>query len=183
LSPTADRYARVADGFTARVDRTPDAAWDAPSPCDGWVARDVVGHLTEWVPAFFFSRWPIDAPSIPSASDDPVGAWHALDATIRAGLTTPTVASAKAETPIGAQTFEDAVDMLVTGDVMIHTWDLARAVGLDERLDADQVHRMLDGIEAMDAAMRASGHYGPRVDVAADADEQTRLLAFTGRHP
>lgn len=33
----------------------------------------------------------------------------------------------------------------------------------------------------MDAALRASGHFGPRVHVAEDADEQTRLLAFIGR--
>jgi hypothetical protein len=29
--------------------------------------------------------------------------------------------------------------------------------------------------------MRASGHYGPRVGVAADADALTRVLAFNGR--
>ena len=29
--------------------------------------------------------------------------------------------------------------------------------------------------------MRDSGHYGPRVEVPADADAQTRLLAFMGR--
>ena len=75
--------------------------------------------------------------------------------------------------------------MTCTPDVLIHTWDLARAAGLDERLDPDEVHRMLAGIETMppevDEAMRGSGHYGPRVEVAADADEQTRLLAFMGR--
>ena len=35
----------------------------------------------------------------------------------------------------------------------------------------------------MDEVLRASGHYGPKVEVPADADEQTRLIAFTGRHP
>ena len=58
------------------------------------------------------------------------------------------------------------------------------ATGLDERLDADEVHRMVGEIdEADDEAMRTSGHYGPRVAVPADADEQTRLLAFMGRQP
>jgi hypothetical protein len=41
------------------------------------------------------------------------------------------------------------------------------------------------GVEALppdvDEAMRSSGHFGPRVGVADDADEQTRLLAFMGR--
>jgi hypothetical protein len=38
-------------------------------------------------------------------------------------------------------------------------------------------------MEPLDEMLRASGHYGPRVEVPADADEQTRLIAFTGRHP
>ncbi len=33
------------------------------------------------------------------------------------------------------------------------------------------------------ASVIASGHYGPKVEVPADADEQTRLIAFTGRQP
>jgi uncharacterized protein (TIGR03086 family) len=182
LTSAADRYVRVADGFTARVDAVPDDAWDAPTPCEGWTARDVVGHLTAWVPAFFFGRWDVGG-TIPSVAEDPAGAWHALDDALRGGLSSPTVASATADTPMGEQSFEGTVDMIVTGDVLVHTWDVARAVGLDEHLDADAVHRMLDGIDSQDAAMRASGHYGPRVEVAADADEQTRLLAFTGRRP
>jgi hypothetical protein len=29
--------------------------------------------------------------------------------------------------------------------------------------------------------MRASGHFGPRIEIAPDADALTRLLAFNGR--
>ena len=35
----------------------------------------------------------------------------------------------------------------------------------------------------LDQMLRDSGHYGPKVVVSADADEQTQLLAFLGRHP
>jgi hypothetical protein len=35
----------------------------------------------------------------------------------------------------------------------------------------------------IDAVLRASGHYGPRVAVPDDADWQTKLLAFIGRRP
>ncbi|MCU1380301.1 MAG: hypothetical protein JWN29_3284 [Acidimicrobiales bacterium] len=38
-------------------------------------------------------------------------------------------------------------------------------------------------MEPMDEVLRQSGHYGPRVEVPADADEQTRLIAFIGRQP
>jgi uncharacterized protein (TIGR03086 family) len=71
----------------------------------------------------------------------------------------------------------------VLGDVVVHTWDLARATGLDEALDADVVHDMLVGMEPLDDMLRASGQYGPKVEVGVDADEQARLIAFTGRRP
>jgi hypothetical protein len=54
---------------------------------------------------------------------------------------------------------------------------------LDEAIDAEEVSRMLAGLEPIDDLLRASGQYGPRVDVPATADEQTRLIAFTGRRP
>jgi hypothetical protein len=38
-------------------------------------------------------------------------------------------------------------------------------------------------MEPLDDVLRQSGQYGPRVAVADDADEQTKLLAFIGRHP
>ena len=78
---------------------------------------------------------------------------------------------------------DDAIATFVLGDVLVHTWDLARAGGLDETLDPDVVHDMLVAMEPLDEMLRASGQYGPRVEVAPDADEQTRLIAFTGRQP
>ena len=44
------RHREVAAGFTARVRDASD--WDATAPVPGWRARDVVGHLVEWFPAF-----------------------------------------------------------------------------------------------------------------------------------
>ena len=42
---------------------------------------------------------------------------------------------------------------------------------------------MLAGMEPIEDLLRSSGQYGPRVEVPADADVQTRLLAFIGREP
>ena len=42
---------------------------------------------------------------------------------------------------------------------------------------------MLAGMEPIEESMRSSGQYGPRVEVPADADAQTRMLAFIGRDP
>jgi uncharacterized protein (TIGR03086 family) len=93
------------------------------------------------------------------------------------------IAGHEFEMRMGRYTIEDAIATFCIGDILVHTWDLARAAGLDEALDADEVHRMVEAMEPIDDLLRQSGQYGPRVEVPGDADEQTRLIAFTGRQP
>ena len=163
MTEIAERYRKVASGFTARARQVPPDGWDAPAPCEGWVARDIVRHLVAWMPGYF----KLDLAGAPSVDDDPLGAWLALDGALQ-----------------GAADGLDAVTLeaFAIGDVLVHTWDLARAAGLDETLDADEVHRLLQSSAAMDEVMRGE-HFGPKVAVPDDADEQTQLIAFTGRHP
>lgn len=182
-SEIADRFARVAAGFTDRAARVPAEGWARPAPCEGWVARDVVGHLVEWMPALFLDSWGFDRPPIPAVDVEPVAAWVALRDALQRRLDDPDASSLEADIRPGRFRFDVAVDQFGTNDVLIHTWDLARATGLDERLPAWEVHRMLDGIEPLDEVLRRSGQYGPRVEVPDDADEQSRLLAFLGRRP
>lgn len=185
MTDAAARYDRIASAFTARVEGVPDGGWDAPTQCEGWAARDVVAHLCEWVPAFFAGQWGLAPPDGPPAGEDPVGAWHAFDRWARRALADPELAAreAGAGSPIGPQTFAAAFDQIATTDVLLHTWDLARATGQDEHLDPDEVATLLPGMAEAEEAMRASGHYGPATPVAEDADPQTRLLAFIGRRP
>jgi uncharacterized protein (TIGR03086 family) len=183
MSEISERYRKVAAQFTDRVQAVPAGAWDNPAPCEGWVARDVVRHLVEWLPAFFFGTWDLELPPGPTVDEDPVAAWRALDRTIQGALDDPVIAESVRDTRMGPWTFEQTVDTICTADVLIHTWDLARATGLDESLDADEVHRFVESMEPMDAMLRESGHYGPRVAVPDDADELTRLIAFVGRQP
>ena len=73
--------------------------------------------------------------------------------------------------------------MFFTGDVLVHTWDLARATGLDETIDPAMAAGMLAGMEPMDDMLRGSGQFGPRVDIDPTASVQDRLIAFVGRRP
>lgn len=181
MTTPADRYRRVAAAFTERVQAVPDDAWDRPAPCEGWVARDVVGHLDEWVRGLFGGTWDLAFEPSPGAAEDPVATWAALDASLQRAFDDPEAAAEVREAPMGAMSLAAALDMVVTSDVFLHTWDLARATGGDERLDPDEVHRLLVAMEPLDEVLRTSGHYGPRTPVPDDADEQTRLLAFIGR--
>lgn len=183
MSDIADRYRKVAAEFTARVHAVPDGAWERPAPCEGWVARDIICHLVEWMPGLYFASAGLPTPEVPSADDDPVAAWLALDRALQAALDDPDVAGHQFDSPMGPITVERIIDMTGTPDILVHTWDLARATGQDERLLADEVHSVYEASLPYDQALRDSGHYGPRVEVPDDADEQTKLLAFTGRQP
>ena len=184
MSELADRYRNVAGTFTARVEGVPDGGWERPAPCAGWDARDVVRHLVEWFPPFLATGAGIHLPTGPSVGDDPVAAWRTMSDAVQALLDDPTLAARPFAHPMaGEHRLEDAIDMFFLGDVLIHTWDLARATGQDETLDAVEVSAALQGMIPYDAALRSSGHYGPRVEVPDDADDQTKLIAFTGRDP
>jgi hypothetical protein len=54
-------------------------------------------------------------------------------------------------------------------------------VGGDEQLDADAVTQSYSGLKPLDAMIRQPGLFGPKVECAPDADEQTQFLSFVGR--
>ena len=179
----SERFRRVSTDFGDVVHRVPPDAWSNPAPCEGWLARDVVRHLVEWVPAVLGRSGIAPFGSLP-VEDDPVGAWEALADWLQAALDDPTVAATEFDAgPPGMMTVEHAIDMLVTGDVLVHTWDLATATGVPAHYDQAIAQEMLVGMQPMDEMLRASGHFGPKVTVADDADTMSKLVAFTGRHP
>lgn len=178
----AERHRQVAGLFTDRVRGT--RSWDAPAPVAGWTARDVVRHLTEWFPGFLASGAGIELRRGPSVDDDPVAAWQVHRDAVQEVLDDPGIEQRKFTNPhTGDLPLVTAIDRFYTADVFMHTWDLARATGQDDRLDADFCAELLEGMEPMDKILRLSGQYGPRVEVPAGADVQTRMLGFIGRDP
>jgi uncharacterized protein (TIGR03086 family) len=180
MTEISDRYRRVAEGFTARVDAVPAGAWERPSPCTGWNARDVVNHVVD-ASGRFLGRVDVELPADAAQPDDPAAAWAAARDAVQAALDDPSVAGREYESPMGPTTLERTIGMFGIGDVLVHTWDLARAAGLDERLDEVEVDRLFAVMEPNDEMMRQGTAFGPRVPVSDDADSQTQLLAFTGR--
>ena len=70
----------------------------------------------------------------------------------------------------------------LTTDVLVHTWDLARAIGQSPALDPELCRAAYDGVRAS-GLPRDSGMFGAEMPVAEDADESTRLIALYGRDP
>ncbi|MDH2428769.1 TIGR03086 family metal-binding protein [Sphaerisporangium sp. TRM90804] len=178
----AERHRQIAGLFTDRVLGAPD--WDAPAPVAGWTARDVVRHLTEWFPSFLASGAGIDLPRGPSVDENPVAAWRIHSDAVQALLDDPETAHRKlSNRHIGLVPLDTGIDRFYTADVFMHTWDLSRATGQDDRLDPDFCVHLLAEMEPLEQAIRSSGQYGPRVEVPDDAGPQTRMLGFIGRDP
>jgi uncharacterized protein (TIGR03086 family) len=176
----AERHRRIAATFTDRVRAT--SAWDAPTPVAEWCARDVVDHLVTWLPGFLAAGG-ITLSAGPRATDDPVAAWaHHADA-VQALLDADDADGQFTHPQVGSMPLAAAIDRFYTSDVFLHTWDLARATGQDDRLDPDECATLLAGMEPIEQLLRDSGQYGPRVPVPDDAPVQDRLVGFIGRDP
>jgi uncharacterized protein (TIGR03086 family) len=180
----ADEFRQIAGEFGDRVHGVADGDWDRRSPVPEWTARDVVGHLVEWFPPFLESGSGVVLPSVISVEVDPATAWDEHVAAVQAVLDDPEIAgSTFSHRFVPTMPLGQAVSQFYTADVFMHTWDLARATGQDERLDPERCRRMYEGMLGMDEILRASGQFGPKVPVDPDADPQTLLLAFIGRTP
>jgi uncharacterized protein (TIGR03086 family) len=182
MSETAARYRSVAAGFTRRVEGVPQTGWSDPAPCEGWVARDVVRHVVD-TSGFFLGMAGLDVTGFPSVDTDPVAAWHAARDAVLSALDDPEACARQFDGPMGRTTIEEMVGRFGIADLVVHTWDLARATGQDEELDTDEVRRAFALMEPNDEMMRKGDAFGARVEVPDDADDQTRLIAFTGRRP
>lgn len=176
----AEKYRAIAAGFSRRVRGVTD--WDAPTPVKEWTARDVVDHLVSWLPAVLASAVQLEPG--PSASDDPVGAWENLDRQVQAIFDDPASMEIIHSHPnTGENPLPVVIDQIFTGDVFFHTWDLARASGQDDRLDADMVRDAFEGMSAAEEFLRPTGQFGEQQPVPDDATEQEKLFAFLGRNP
>lgn len=182
MTEISDRFATVAGGLSDRVEHVAAAAWDGPSPCGEWSARDVLRHIVGNA-AHFLALAGAPLPDDVSVDVDPARAWALARAGLQAALEDPRTATSELDGPAGRSTLEQAIAQFGIGDVLVHTWDLARATGGDETLDPEEVRRLLASMLPRDETMRQSGNFGPRVEVPEGADEQTGLLAFTGRRP
>ncbi len=180
VTEISERYRRIADGFTARIDGVADDRWSLPSPCTEWVARDVAAHVIgthDRVLATLDGAEPNEV----DADGDLAAQWAVARSELQSALDDPARASKTVSGMFGEQPFSSLVGRLLCADTLIHTWDLARATGQDERLDPEGVSTALGFLLPIDEAIRRPGGFSAKIDPPADADEQTRLLNFCGR--
>jgi uncharacterized protein (TIGR03086 family) len=179
-------HRRAVEEFDARVRAVGDDQWGLATPCSDWNVRQLVNHLV------YENRWTVPLMGGGTIAevgeryegdllgDDPRGAWdesskEAVQSVLADGALERVVDTSSGPTPA-----REYVSQLFA-DHLIHAWDLARAVGADERLDPELVDACATWFASMEAVYRAIGAIGDRPETPPGTDAQTTLLAAFGR--
>jgi uncharacterized protein (TIGR03086 family) len=196
-----DALPRVHDEFEHRLRMVRDDQWAAPTPCEGWSVRDLVNHVVAGAQVYTAL---LDGCSAEVAATFYTGNTTAGDFTNDDILgDDPPLATYRSAAEAVTDAFQapGALDRMChylardmpggfllairINDTLVHTWDLARAIGADEALPHDLVEVAWQVVEPLLPRLRpdngfkrgASGRYGD------DAPLQMRWLDAQGRRP
>ena len=156
---------------------TPDT-YDRPTPCTAWDVRTLLNHLIRVIDQFPVLLAGDKADWAGAAfTNDPGQAFRSAVAANLAAWRKP----GALETP-GRLPGTYWVDINLT-DTVMHTWDLAQAIGHDLVVDEELAAFVLE--TCTDAAfLRDRGRaFAPAVTVSADAATIARLAGLLGRQP
>jgi uncharacterized protein (TIGR03086 family) len=181
-----DAYRRALDGFGNRLHLVEDGQWELPTPCVDWNVRVLVNHLVNenlWAPELLAGRTVSEVSDTYERDvlgDDAIKAFEvsaqgAVQAVYAEGALTSVT-----HLPFGDVLGEEYVTELFA-DALIHTWDLARAIGAVGTLDPELVAACGEWFAGAKEGYRQAGVIAGHRDVPAGADQQTRLLAAWGR--
>ncbi len=174
-----DRHRAADVALSDLLTSLPAEAWDAPSPCPGWTARDVVGHLVDAQRTFLTGRG-LDVGPAPDLADPPA-AWRVHADRVTALLADPAVAGQPFEGHFGPTTVGEAFGRFYVFDEVAHRWDVAQAAGREERFTDAELDALEAGIAGFGDALHREGVCAGGVEAPPGADRQAHVLAALGR--
>ena len=162
--------------------------WELPTPCPDWNVTELLGHVIagSQMSATLANGanrvQAIDVLSTEFIGDDPLAALDDALALQEQALADSAVDERICQHPAGDMPGAQLRSFRIS-DLLVHQWDLARATGADETLDADVVQIVWDDISPMAPVIAQLGVFGdgPSGTVPADAPLHERLLDLMGR--
>jgi uncharacterized protein (TIGR03086 family) len=188
MTSTSDLLQTVSDDFRNVVSTVAPEQWDLPTPCPDWTVLELIGHVvggSQMATSLVGGASRIDAIGL-LATDfvgtDPLGAVDTALAAQRHAFDQPGIENVICQHPAGDMPAEQLLGLRI-GDLLIHSWDLARAIGANEQLSADAVQRVWDDTAPMAPIIAQLGVFGdgPSGTVPDDAPLHERLLDLMGR--
>lgn len=187
---TISNLRRADEMFSIRLSGIAADQWHLPTPCTDWDVRQLVGHVVAGsAMAATILRGASRNEAIAVLGVDELGAdpssdyRRLLDEQAAAFESVPSL-DVVCEHPAGDMTARQLLDFRVA-DLVLHSWDIAVACGLDRHLDDDLVREVWDGLVPMAPFIGRLGVFGPGPSgvMPDDADLQLRLLDLSGRRP
>ncbi len=179
-------HRRALQSFGAVVRAVPADGWHAPTPCADWNVHDLVNHLVNencWTGPLFDGATVADVGERYDGDllgSDPVTAWERSEHVAAAAVGRPGALAQTVHLSFGDTPGEEYARQLFA-DLLVHSWDLARAIGFDERLEPELVEACAAWFADREALYRGAGVIGPRVET--DGDAQAHFLGAFGRDP
>jgi len=180
MTITAEQYQAALVPLTAVVEAVLPGRWDAPSPCEGWTARDVVGHLVATQRDMLHGHG-VDLGDPPDLAADPAGGWRHHTSGVLHALADEALVRRAYDGHFGPTTVGETLQQFYVWDMYVHRWDLARAAALPVELADAELDRIEQGADSFGEALHMEGICRPAVSARPDADRTTRVLARLGR--
>ena len=184
MSENLRNFTKAIYGMDAVVQRSPSDAWDNDSPCEGWTARDVVGHQVGVLLGLANMARGNDMkfPETPEDLSDPVGLWDSARDEVLKTLDQPGALQHSGPYWFGEMSIDQLI-AVVSWDPLTHAWDTAQATGAEFAMDAGLTERVYDTISAIRPNLTKMQLIGDEVPVPEDADIYDRYLGLVGRNP
>jgi uncharacterized protein (TIGR03086 family) len=180
MTSTAASFQAAERPFTALLDAVPATSWANASPCEGWTAADVVGHVVG-TQRDFLTTHGVDLGGAPDVAADPAAAWRDHAKRVAEVLADDAVTTREFDGHFGPTTVGAAFAQFYVWDMVVHRWDVARAVGVDAGLTDEELDRIEAGADGFGPALHMDGVCRPALEVPVGAGRTTRVLARLGR--
>lgn len=184
---TVDHHLHALAAFDRRVGSIGERDWGLPVPsCPEWDVDALVSHVTvrtAWLARLLRGDGPGGAAAfvdrVCCGADGALPAWRRVYCHARAVLDQTTlVGDVQLPTrPVSARSYLAEACC----DAVVHTWDLATAIGVDPTLDSVLVAAIGDWSVVVEEDWRERGAIGRLAAVPDGADAQARMLARFGR--
>jgi len=180
-----ERHLAVCRRFGECV-RAANGKWDRRSPCDAWDAGGVLEHVIGFHDVLLLRPLGLK-PDRPR--DDPQIRWDLTYAALEQAFDPSRRLFERVvdvpQLPGNPATRLNAWAIMpnLTRDVLVHTWDLARAVGADDRLDIRWCGHFYAALPTGPQALSVSEMFDAPVAMGDQTDVQSKLLARLGRNP
>ncbi|HEX8009121.1 MAG TPA: TIGR03086 family metal-binding protein [Trebonia sp.] len=192
-----DRFLFASCEFGRRLEAIQPGQWEWSTPCTEWDIRQLVNHMTRGNLSYVHllhggtSAEFVRLRDANALGADPVASYVKSVQDCAGAFARPGALERILDYPLGKVPGRQALAVR-TADTVIHTWDLARAAGLDENLSAslvawidDHLGEIYAGLAETPIAAETTHRFfaAPEPAAASSGSRQDRLLHRMGRNP